>query len=168
MPATALIQQLELQSNLVCNATHGLTEDEWRWRQSPSSWSTLEVVGHLLDEERDDFRARIRAIFAGESSWSSIDPESWVLQRKHQEREPEVLLQQLQAERSQSILWLRGLEEADWNATMEHGLLGSLSAGDLLAAWVAHDLLHIAQVMRIRLELTKVSAAPWSTRYAAP
>ena len=33
------------------------------WKPSETSWSLLEVVCHLLDEEREDFKARIQHLF---------------------------------------------------------------------------------------------------------
>lgn len=37
----------------------GVGETQARWRPAPEKWSFLEVVNHLHDEEREDFRRRI-------------------------------------------------------------------------------------------------------------
>lgn len=175
MTAQTMIQQLSLQASLISEATRGMSEaiggidrDPWRWRPSPTAWSTVEVIGHLMDEERDDFRARIQRIFAGEQSWPPIDPEGWVRERRHQDRDPDELMENLQDERLRSLKWLEGLAGVNWNDAIEHEDLGPLHAGDLLAAWVAHDLLHVSQILRIRVAWIQHCAAPWSTRYAAP
>jgi hypothetical protein len=52
--------------------------------------------------------------------------------------------------------------------THQHPGLGALRAGDLLAAWCAHDLLHLRQLANVRLALLEQDAAPYSLRYAAP
>ena len=34
----------------------GVPDEQARWKPDAESWSILEVVNHLLDEEREDFR----------------------------------------------------------------------------------------------------------------
>jgi len=38
----------------------GVSDSEARSRPAPDTWSLLEVVAHLLDEEREDVRQRLR------------------------------------------------------------------------------------------------------------
>lgn len=33
--------------------------EQARWKPTPDKWSMLEVVNHLYDEEREDFRQRL-------------------------------------------------------------------------------------------------------------
>ena len=40
----------------------GLSLEQARWKPSPDKWSILEVVNHLYDEEREDFRQRIELV----------------------------------------------------------------------------------------------------------
>jgi len=70
------------------------------------------------------------------------------------------------AERAKSLDWLRGLAAPDWSRAHVHPRLGSMAAGDLLAAWVAHDLLHVRQIARIRYEHVRMLAAPYRMDYA--
>ncbi len=52
---TRLSANLETIESLVA----GVSEEQIRWKPSPKGWSILEVVNHLYDEERDDFRKRL-------------------------------------------------------------------------------------------------------------
>jgi hypothetical protein len=55
--------------------THGVPDEQARWRPDPESWSILEVVNHLYDEERLDFRVRLdRVLHHPGKPWSPIDP----------------------------------------------------------------------------------------------
>ena len=70
----------------------------------------LEVVCHLIDEERDDFRMRVDFTLnrPGEE-WSPIHPDAWVTERNTNERDLEQSLNDFLAERSKSLSFLQPL-----------------------------------------------------------
>lgn len=47
-----------------------------------------------------------------------------------------------------------------------HPKLGVFHAGDLLSAWVAHDLLHLKQITKRLYQRTVAEAKPFGTEYA--
>ncbi|MBS3913646.1 MAG: DinB family protein, partial [Bacteroidetes bacterium] len=107
-------------------------------------WNLLEVVCHLYDEEREDFRPRIAHIIEQkEGEFTSINPPQWVTERKYAERNFEEMKVKFFDERRLSILWLQNKIDADWNLVYQHPTLGTLSASMLLANWLAHDYLHM-------------------------
>lgn len=59
--------------------------DELRhWKPAPDKWCLLEIVCHLYDEEREDFRARLRHVLeTPDEPLPSIDPVGWVTQRDY-------------------------------------------------------------------------------------
>ena len=69
-------------------------------------------------------------------------------------------------ERKASVEWLRSLAGVDWERTYQHPKIGPLRAGDLLAAWAAHDFLHLRQIASTRVALVQMAAGQFSTRYA--
>ena len=53
----------------------GIGETQAHWKPDPESWSVLEVVIHLWDEEREDFRRRIDyTLHRPGEVWPPIDP----------------------------------------------------------------------------------------------
>jgi hypothetical protein len=147
----------------------GVTDEEARWKPPSGGWSILEVICHLKDEETDDFRQRLRLTLEDPSrDWPGMDPEAWVTERRYAERAPGAELEGFLAERKRSLDWLRGLDSPDWSRAHAHPRLGSMAAGDLLAAWVAHDLLHIRQIARIQYEHARALASPYRLDYAGP
>ena len=54
-----LYQELADGAEIVRQLVTGITWVEARARPEPESWSVLEVVCHLYDEEREDFRQRL-------------------------------------------------------------------------------------------------------------
>jgi hypothetical protein len=147
----------------------GVGEEQARWKPARDKWSILEVIGHLWDEEQYDFRARIEFTLnqPGEE-WPPFDPLQWMEERRHNEGILEETLQTWIDERRRSIEWLHSLSSPDWNRSYNHPGLGRLRAGDLLAAWLVHDLLHIRQLATLHVDYTARVSAPFHSRYAAP
>ncbi len=142
MDPHTLITRLDEQRETVVAAFRAVPDAEVRWHPGEGRWSLIEVLGHLLDEEQDDFRPRIHATLE-RAEWVPIDPEARVRERAHQSADPAERLQRFDAKRRASVEWLRSLQVADWSQRHAHPQLGPISAGDLLASWVAHDLLHL-------------------------
>ncbi|HSJ58387.1 MAG TPA: DinB family protein [Anaerolineae bacterium] len=146
--------------------TLGITDEQARWKPDPESWSVLEVVNHLWDEEREDFRQRIDyTLHRPGEEWPPIDPMGWVDVRRYNERDLAESFEGFLAAREDSLAWLRALRAPDWEATYQ-APWGAISAGDLLASWVAHDLLHLRQLVELRWLLTTSELAPRNVRYA--
>jgi len=149
--------------------TDRLPEELMRWKPAPARWSLLEVVNHLADEEVLDFRARIElTLRAPKEPWPSIDPQSWVVSRQYNDQSPKESLDRFLAERKKSLDWLRMLKDARWNNVHEHPKLGTMSARMLLSNWVAHDLLHVRQIVRLHYDWLAERAAPIKLDYAGP
>lgn len=136
-------------------------------RPAPDRWSILEIVCHLRDEEREDFRLRIGFTFdrPGEP-WPGIDPVGWVSARRYAETHFATALAEFQAERRSSLDWLANLGIRDWSRAYEHPKLGRMTAGDLLVSWACHDLLHLRQISGVLFALTGTEAEPHRTFYA--
>lgn len=137
------------------------------WKPDERSWSLLEIVCHLADEETDDFRARLRSTLEDPArEWAPIDPEGWVSQRNYAEQDLSERVDRFESERAASIVWLRSLDHPDWAAERVHPRFGSMRAGDLLAAWAAHDALHLRQISRRLYQLARRDAGPFDPGYA--
>jgi hypothetical protein len=164
-----LILRLARGAGAIRALVEGMGDAEARWRPPWGGWSILEVVCHLKDEEVEDFRQRLRLTLEDPAKeWPKMDPEGWVGERRYQERSLRAELEGFLAERGRSLEWLRGLEAPDWSRAHVHARLGPLKAGDLLASWVAHDLLHVRQIARSQYEYARALAAPYRPDYAGP
>ena len=142
--------ELENSTEMIRALLLGITQDEAKIKPYPESWSILEVVCHLCDEEREDFREHLDFILHRQNEeWHSIDPEGWVLERKYNEQNLIEMQKKFFAERQTSLEWLQSLSEADWETTYT-SQFGSMRAGDMLASWIAHDNLHIRQLVELR------------------
>jgi len=146
----------------------GVSREQIRWKPSPDKWSMLEVINHLYDEEREDFRQRIDLVLADpEQSWPPIDPRNWVTTRGYNERDLDTSLNNFFAEREKSLTWLRQLSSPNWQNSNQ-GPNGILTAGDLLASWLAHDFLHMRQLARLHWQYVGAISDPYQTTYGGP
>lgn len=167
MDADTLMAQLALNGERIAGLVAGVPAEQARWRPAEDAWSLLEVIGHLWDEEREDFRVRLNLILHDPAAaWPPIDPKGWVTARDYNGRELAAALQSFLAERAASLAWLRGLTAPNWDATVHTPWGWSITAGDMLAAWAAHDMLHMRQLIELHWAHTAQLAAPRTTIYA--
>ncbi len=142
------------------------SELQARWKPSAESWSVLEVVNHLLDEENLDFKIRLEiTLFHPEQPWPGIDPQGWVTERRYNQRDLETSLANFLAAREHSLAWLYSLSSPDWDAHYD-ATWGTMRAGDLMAAWAAHDLLHMRQLVALHWSYAEYEFKPYSAAYA--
>lgn len=133
-----------------------LSSQEYLWKPSENKWCLLEIVCHLFDEEREDFRARVKHILeTSELSMKTIDPVGWVKDRNYIKKDFNIVLFDFIEERKKSLEWLMNLNNPDWNKKYLHPKLGDMSANMILANWVAHDYLHIRQIVKLKYDYLK-------------
>lgn len=162
-------ERLGRGATLVIALFEALPEALLRWKPAPERWSLLEIVNHLADEEVLDFRTRVeRTLRDPAEAWPAISPQDWVTQRNYNARDPVESLERFMRERQQSIDWLRTLRAANWNHAHVHPKFGAMSARFLLGNWIAHDLLHARQMLRLHHAAVAAAIAPETLDYAGP
>ncbi len=81
-------RELAQGAEIVTALSVGVSPEEATVRPAPGAWSLLEVIGHLLDEERLDFRPRLDLVLhRPDEAWAPIDPEAWVIEHQYNARE---------------------------------------------------------------------------------
>lgn len=144
----------------------GVSDAQASWQPNDESWSLLIVICHLLDEEREDFRRRVDyTLHRPGEEWPAIDPQGWVISRGYASRDLRETLNAWLDERAQSLEWLATLQGANWNAEKQ-APWGVMRAGDVMAAWLAHDHLHIRQINELHYAYHKAHSEPYSVEYA--
>jgi hypothetical protein len=160
------IAQMAANAEMIRHFSVGVSDEQARWKPDADSWSLLEVINHLYDEERLDFRVRLDHILHHPGiDPPPIHPQQWVTERAYNGRELGPSLENFLQEREKSLNWLRGLGAPDWEATYT-APWGTIRAGDMFAAWIAHDLLHLRQLTELHYLWTRQQLAPYSVAYA--
>ena len=169
MQESEIIQRLNYNSLIFDEIFSIISEEQARWKPAPEKWSMLEVVNHLCDEERYDFRARLDlTLHQPEKEWPPIDPTGWVTSHRYMEQDFNESGINFLAERAESINWLQSLKSRAWNNVHNHPKIGPIKAGDLLASWLTHDFLHIRQLANLNVLYMEKLARPYSIKYASP
>lgn len=151
-----IIEQLQKNKTVFYNLLKDEKEAKFLWRPSPDKWNLLEIICHLYDEERDDFRFRVQWVLNTPYEIPPpIDPHGWVKKHNYIEQDYKTMLDKFIIERAQSIIWLTSLEHANWNNSFEHSKLGILTAKHFLVNWLAHDYLHIKQILKLKFDYLK-------------
>ena len=131
----------------------GKTHEEYTFKPKPDKWCMLEVLCHLVDEEREDFRTRVEYVLRDPTEpLPTFDPTEWPLSRNYMTQNFATKVVDFLAERAKSIAWLESLAAPPWDNIYQHPKLGTMSAELFLANWLAHDYLHIRQLNRLAFE----------------
>jgi len=139
------------------------TETWLHCREAPGTFSPMEVLGHLVYAELTDWIPRARIILeCGESrSFDPFDRRGGdALVRGFRAAQ---VLDQFARLREGNLKELAGMEldAARLQAAGIHPELGRVTMENLLATWVAHDLGHIAQIVRVMSRQYRDAVGPW-------
>ena len=141
----------------------GLSEPWIRNDYGDGTFSPFDVVGHLIHGEKTDWMVRLRIILEhGEAR--PFDPYDRYAQfEASRGRTLAQLLDEFERLRRENLAELRaialGRQQLAKRGT--HPRLGSVTAENLLATWVAHDLNHIAQIAKCAATQYEQAVGPW-------
>src|SRR5215212_10416732 len=154
---------LERTPSAVGALLSGAPETFVRATEGEGTWSPYDVVGHLAHGERADWMERARHILSG-------DPRPFTpFDRTAQLTESEgktlgELLAAFSELRGRNVAELleMNLGGDDLLRTGRHPDFGEVTLGQLLAAWVVHDLDHVAQIARTMAKVYTDAVGPWA------
>ncbi len=141
----------------------GLGEPWLRGTEGPATFSPFDVVGHLIDGEETDWMPRARIILA-----RGPEPRFEVYDRfRHQHRNRGrslgSLLEEFARLRAANLELLSSYRLTPDQLDLQgvHPSFGPVTLRELLAAWVVHDLGHLAQVARVMAKQYRNAVGPW-------
>ncbi|HYO62996.1 MAG TPA: DinB family protein [Pyrinomonadaceae bacterium] len=138
--------------------------DEWVFaNEGPGSWSPFDVVGHLVHGEETDWIPRAKIILAHGEGRAFEPFDRFAMLEKSRGRSLAELLTTFERLRGESLRELEAM-----NITPEtlrkrgtHPELGVVTLGQLLSTWVAHDLGHVGQIVRVLAKQYGEEVGPW-------
>jgi hypothetical protein len=138
--------------------------DVWLYAiEGPGTWSPFDVLGHLIHGEKTDWMPRVEHLLAhGEAlAFPVFDREAMFIASRG--RKAADLLDEFAALRRASLerLEVLHLTDADLERRGLHPELGRVTLGQHLATWVAHDMGHVSQMVRVMGRQYTDEVGPW-------
>ena len=142
----------------------GIAEPLARGTEGPETFSPFDVVGHLIDGEETDWMTRARIILSDQVDKSFTPYDRFRHRKRNLGRTLGSLLSEFARLRADNLAELSGwhLTEARLDLTGMHPDFGAVTLCQLLAAWVVHDLGHIAQITRVMAKQYRDDVGPWT------
>ena len=125
-----------------------------RWRPVADEWCIADVVAHLGYCEAP-YLARLRRVAEQDNPFEPAllpDESAHDLARPLAE-----LLAAFVARRADTVAFLAGLEQRDWGRPLVHETIGPTKLRDQVQELVAHDNLHLEQIVGLREQLEAAS-----------
>ena len=131
--------------------------------EGPDTWSPYDVVGHLIHGEKTDWIPRAEIILgpSGDKRFQPFVRDAMLEFSKGKTLEQ--LLVDFAALRQEGIRKLKAFDLTEEKLTMTglHPEFGEVTLRQHLATWVAHDLSHISQIVRILARQYRGEVGPW-------
>lgn len=156
------IEILERTPGVLRALLAGLPDFWVRAGYGPNTWSAVQVVGHLIVGERDDWLPRLRRILEhGESV--PFDPFPHDATAVGCDTSLAGLLDEFERLRAANLRELRetNLSPSDLERTGTHPAFGRVTAAQLLATWAVHDLHHLRQISLAMAWQYRDAVGPW-------
>ncbi|HUR33762.1 MAG TPA: DinB family protein [Vicinamibacterales bacterium] len=134
-----------------------------RLTEGPGTWSPYDVIGHLVHGERTDWIPRVEHIlrYGNTTPFPPFDREAMFAASAGESTAD--LLATFEDLRASSLhrLHALALTAADLTRRGLHPALGEVTLGQHLATWVAHDLSHLSQIVRVLAAQYVDAVGPW-------
>jgi hypothetical protein len=131
--------------------------------EGPNTWSPYDVVGHLIHGERADWIPRVEHILQHGDAvpFPPFDREAMFV--ASQGKSLGELLDTFAQLRTGSLARLEalGLTDTDLKRRGRHPEFGVVTLGQHLSTWVAHDLGHVSQIVRVMARQYTDAVGPW-------
>jgi len=157
------IPVLERTPRVLSAMLSGLPEPWLTAAEGPGKWTPREVLSHLIHGERTDWIPRVEHLLAhgDQVAFPPFDQDASVHAGDGQTIP--ALLDTFASLRRESLQRLKqlGLGPNDLSRTGRHPEFGIVTLSQHLSTWVAHDLGHIAQVVRAMSRQYRSAVGPW-------
>jgi hypothetical protein len=157
------IQVLRRNPDALEAMLRGLSEPWIKHTEAGGEWSVFDVLGHLIHGELTGWlpRARIILKHGPEAPFTPFD--RFAQLNANRDKNIGQLLARFAALRRNNVAELESLKltQAQLDLQGTHPELGLVTLGNLIAAWVVHDLNHISQITRAMARRYTTEVGPW-------
>ena len=157
------IQILERTPRVLKTLLSGL-DDAWTMQnEGENTWSAYDVMGHLIHGETTDWIQRLEIILDTNSDHKFKPFDRFAQFEESKGKTLDQLLDEFEKRRMQNLEKFKSLNLNESHLDMPgiHPAFGNVTMRQLLATWVAHDLGHTGQIVRVMAKQYKEEVGPW-------
>jgi hypothetical protein len=135
-----------------------------RGNEGPDTWSPFDVVGHLIHGERTDWIPRVEHLLLHGETQPFPVFDRFAQFEESRGKQLSELLRTFTGLRAQNVAHLVSLRlaPADLARRGRHPEFGVVTLEQHLATWVAHDLSHVGQIVRVMGRQYTEAVGPWT------
>jgi hypothetical protein len=141
----------------------GLPEAWVHENEGPETWSSFDVVGHLIEAEATNWIPRARHLLAHGESAGFPPFDRFGFEETSKGKSMAEVLDVFRAARARSLRELEDLRlgPGDLGRKGRHPDFGPVVLGQLLATWAVHDLNHLGQIVDVLARQHTGAVGPW-------
>ena len=157
------IEILERTPGVIEELLKGLAPEWVMNNEGNDTWSTYDIVGHLIHGEKTDWMIRMEIILSDNDDKTFQPFDRFAQFEQSKGKTLQQLIDEFKELRKQNIAILisKNINDSTLNKTGTHPAFGSVTLSQLLSTWVVHDLSHIAQIARVMAKQYKTAVGPW-------
>jgi hypothetical protein len=141
----------------VRNAVAGLTERDLSQPERPGKWSIQHVVRHLADSDLV-WGYRMRMVLAQDRpTLTGYDQDRWAEHLRYNQAPVDEALDEFRILRRSNLRLITNASSADLERVGVHAERGEESVAHMIRLYAGHDLLHLAQLARIRQAIERIT-----------
>lgn len=157
------IAVLQRTPHVVRSLLDGLPDSWTQVNEGGETWRAYDVVGHLIHGERADWIPRAKIILARGADRKFPPFDRTAQFRDSVGKSLTELLGEFHRLRADNLATLSSWKLGDAELALEgiHPEFGAVTLRQHLATWVAHDLTHVAQIVRVMATQYRDAVGPW-------
>jgi hypothetical protein len=157
------LEILERTPNVLITMLQDISVGWTSTNEGGETWSVYDIIGHLIHGEKTDWVPRTDIILSENPDKAFTPFDRFAQFENSKGKSLNELLNEFKSLRERNVEQLRSkkLTDKELEAKGVHPAFGAVTLSQLLAAWVVHDLNHIAQISRVMAKQYKTEVGPW-------
>src|SRR5262245_29057300 len=144
------IEVLRRTPDAMRDAIANLTERELSQPEAPGKWAIRHVVRHLADSDLV-WGYRLRMVLAlDRPTLTGFDQDRWAERLRYDQAPVDMALDEFRVLRRSNLYLIAQASPTDLERVGVHAERGEESVTEMIKLYAGHDLLHLAQLARIR------------------
>jgi hypothetical protein len=157
------IEVLQRTPNVLRALLAGLSDGWTLNNYGEATFSPFDVVGHLIHADRTNWMTRLRVILEHGEPTPFLPFDRYAMYEASRGKSMDELLDTFASVRAENLGGLRAVNVTTAHLGLRgtHPELGGVTLGQLLAAWVVHDLGHLHQIVKAMAFQYRDAVGPW-------